>query len=91
MKRLPNDVKSYKLTPMYTHETIPPGFLKNHRTKENVWGLIQIVEGKLEYNIEEGKTYILKPGKNGVIEPKTAHSIRPLGQVTFFIEFYKKF
>lgn len=90
MKELPDDVRPYKRTQVLTHETIPQGLLKDHRTRENVWGLIQVMEGQLEYTIGADEKHILKNNKNGVVEPGVVHHVRPLTQVTFFIEFYKK-
>ena len=90
MKTLPDDVRPYKRTQLFTHETIPQGLLKNHRTGENVWGVIQVMEGRLEYTIRADEKHILANAKNGVIEPGVIHHVRPINQVTFFIEFYKK-
>ena len=89
MKSIPDHVKSYMKTALFTHDTVPAGLLKNHMTKEGTWALIRIQEGRLEYTIEESEICILEPGHDGVIEPQVSHNIRPLGQVSFFIEFYK--
>lgn len=90
MKLLPDDVKLYKRTCIFTEQSVPQGFLKNHSTKENVWGLLRVIEGRLEYTIGTDETYILESGKDGVIEQRVHHYIRPLGEVKFFVEFYKK-
>lgn len=89
MKTLPENVQSYSRTAIFTQETVPKGLLKDHTTKENVWGLIQVQEGKLEYTIGIEEVHILENGKNGVIEPLIPHHIKPLGLVSFFVEFYK--
>ncbi|MBS0286717.1 MAG: DUF1971 domain-containing protein [Proteobacteria bacterium] len=89
MKTLPNDIKLYRRTPIFTHENVPQGWLKNHSTKKDVWGLIKIMEGKLEYIIETDETFLLEPGKDGVIEPEVIHHIKLIGPVVFFVEFYK--
>lgn len=88
MKNLPENVKSYSRTATFTQETVPQGLLKDHTTKENVWGLIQVQEGKIEYVIGND-VHILEPGRNGVIEPLVVHHIKPIGLVSFFVEFYK--
>lgn len=90
MKTLPDDVKAYRRTSIFTQETAPKGFFKNHTTRDNVWALLHIVEGQLEYTIGTDEIHILKPGKNGVIEPQVVHHIKLLGQVAFFLEFYKQ-
>ncbi len=88
MKSLPKNVQSYSRTATFTQETVPKGLLKDHTTKENVWGLIQVQDGKIEYTIGN-EVHILEPGRNGVIEPLVPHHIKPVGLVSFFVEFYK--
>ncbi len=89
MKQLPENIQSYSRTATFTQDTVPKGLLKDHATKENVWALIQIQEGKLEYIIEDKEVHVLEPGRSGVIEPQVPHHIKPLGLVSFFVEFYK--
>ncbi|MBS0286714.1 MAG: DUF1971 domain-containing protein [Proteobacteria bacterium] len=89
MKIIPKDIKFYKRTPTFTHENVPQGLLKNHSTKKDVWGLIKITQGKLEYTIGTDEIYLLEPGKNGIIEPEIVHHIKLMGPVEFFVEFYK--
>lgn len=87
MKKLPENVKPYKRTPVFTHETVPQALLKNHATGEGVWGMLQVKEGELEYTIEDKETHTLKPGYAGIIEPQIFHHVKPLGDVAFFINF----
>jgi len=89
MKNLPEDVKHYKSTPVFTETTVPKGLLKDHNTKNGVWGVICLNEGELEYVIEDNETHILTPEKQGVVEPEIRHHIKPLGKVNFYVEFYK--
>lgn len=89
MKSLPDHVQRYKSTPVFTEETVPKGLLKDHNTKNGVWGLICIEQGELEYIIEDKETHILTPDNKGVVEPEIKHHIKPLGKVIFRVEFYK--
>lgn len=89
MKSLPVHVQQYSTSPVFTEETVPKGLLKDHNTKSGVWGLICVSEGELEYIIEDKETHILSPKSKGVVEPEIKHHIKPLGAVTFYIEFYK--
>lgn len=89
MKDLPENVAFYNRTPVYTEKTLPPGILKEHRTKEGVWGVIEVVDGELEYVISHAESYILRPGHNGIIEPQVLHHVKPLGDVSFSIAFYQ--
>ncbi len=89
MKTLPSHVKSYKMTPVFDADSIPKGLLKDHNTKNGVWGVIHVTEGELEYTIEDGEVNILTPENKGTVEPEILHYIRALGDVSFYIEFYK--
>lgn len=89
MKQLPDDVKAYKRTPDFNETTVPAGLLKNHNTKAGVWGVIKVQSGKLEYTIVDGGVEILSPSCYGLVEPEVVHHIKPLGPVSFFVEFYK--
>jgi tellurite resistance-related uncharacterized protein len=90
MKTLPNFVQKYKQTSTFGEANIPAGMLNIHSTKENVWGLIVIEEGELEYEIiQDSEKHVLNSNIRGVIEPTVEHRIRPLGAVKFHVEFYK--
>tara|TARA_R110002124_G_scaffold52685_5_gene151430 strand:+ start:1443 stop:1724 length:282 start_codon:yes stop_codon:yes gene_type:complete len=89
MRDLPDNVTFYSRTPVYTEKTLPPGFLKNHRTKEGVWGVIEVVDGELEYVIGTSEKHILRSGYNGVVEPQVLHHVKPLGEVSFSVAFYR--
>ncbi len=89
MKSLPASAVAYQKTPVFTRETIPGGLLQDHRTKAGVWGLIVVEQGSLQYTIGDAETHILTPGRPGVVEPAVTHYVKPLGEVTFFVEFYR--
>ena len=91
MKALPEGVSSYKRTPEFTEQTVPAGLLKDHQTKEGVWGKIVILEGTLEYTIIEPELEViqLNESRHGVVEPTILHHIKPLGPVRFYVEFQK--
>lgn len=80
---------AYRRTPVFTHDTVPPGFLSDHETKRGVWALIHVLEGKLRYCVKAPPSEsILQPNQPGVIEPETRHHIEPLGPVRFYLEFH---
>jgi tellurite resistance-related uncharacterized protein len=91
MKALPENVLNYKKTPRFNQETVPAGLLKAHTTKEGTWGIINIISGKLLYVIESEplETIELSPSKYGVVEPEVPHHVKPIGEVEFYVEFYK--
>lgn len=90
MKTLPPNVIAYKKTPLFTNKTVPPGLLHDHRTKAGTWGLIQVQSGALQYTIQGKETHVLTPGSPGVVEPGITHCVTPLGEVIFFVEFYRE-
>ena len=91
MKSIPENVLNYKKTPIFNQETVPVGLLKAHSTKAGTWGKINIISGKLLYVIETEpiESIELSPSKYGVVEPEIPHHVKPLGDVEFFVEFYK--
>jgi tellurite resistance-related uncharacterized protein len=92
---LPADVRPYKRTPTFTEATVPPGLLCAHATKEGVWGLIHVLEGRLAYRVTDRRRprseQVLTPdGELGVVEPTIEHEVEPLGRVAFFVEFHRR-
>ena len=92
MKSLPENVKTYKQTPLFSENTVPKGLLKSHSTKEGSWGKIIVSKGKLLYRILEPEIeeIILTPDLPGIVEPTVKHEVQPLGEVSFHVEFLKK-
>ncbi|MEM7196553.1 MAG: DUF1971 domain-containing protein [Pseudomonadota bacterium] len=91
MKHLPDYVTAYRRTPDFTDESVPKGLLNDHNTAEGVWGKIVILEGELEYTIQEPdvEVLVLTPQRHGVVEPEIRHHIKPLGAVLFYVEFHR--
>lgn len=92
---LPPDVQPYRRTPAFTETTVPPALLKAHTTKEGTWGLIHVLEGRLAYRINDprrpvSETVLTADGPAGVVEPTILHEVRPLGPVSFFVEFHRR-
>ena len=85
--RLPDHVSPYKRTPVFSTRTVPAALLRDHATKAGVWGLIHVVRGALILRDDSGQTR-LEPGRPGVIEPEVAHAVEPVGDVSFFVEFW---
>ncbi len=91
MKSLPASVQPYKRTPEFTEDTIPNGLLHEHSTKEAVWGKIVVLEGRLQYTINEPEQEVVVLDETifGVVEPTVRHEVKPLGRVRFYVEFYR--
>ena len=88
---LPTDVEPYKKTPVFSQDSIPAGLLKAHSTKAGTWGKIVVTQGALRYRILEPavEELVLSPQNPGVVEPQMEHEVAPLGEVRFYVEFYK--
>lgn len=90
MKILPSHVTAYKKTLIYNQDSIPPGLLNDHSTQANVWGKICVLNGELLYTITQtGEEYRLSMEQFGVVEPEIKHKVSPIGEVSFYVEFYK--
>jgi len=92
---LPDDVRPYRRTEVFTEHSVPKGLLQAHATKSGVWAQIHIVEGNLAYRITDGrrapKQTILSAGAPaGLVEPTILHEIEALGPVRFYVEFYRR-
>lgn len=90
MKTLPTTVTPYQRTKTFTAASVPKGLLADHKTKAGTWGVITVVEGRLEYVIPStDETIILDPDTPGIVEPEVPHHVTPIGAVSFFVEFHR--
>lgn len=92
--QLPENAQPYHRTGNFTQTTVPAGLLKAHSTKEGVWGLIHVLEGRLAYRVIDprrprSETILTPDTDRGVVEPTILHEVEPLGAVLFFVEFHK--
>lgn len=92
MKTLPDNAIRYSRTPLFTQDSIPGNLRRSHTTKSGSWAQIRVVSGKLRYRIlgDMPEEYILGPETLGVVEPDSPHEIEALGEVQFYVEFYKQ-
>lgn len=91
---LPAGLASYKRTAVFTETSVPAGLLSDHRTKEGVWGLIHVEQGELVYRITDPRRTacerILSAAEaSAVVEPTIAHHVQPVGQTSFWVEFFR--
>ncbi|NES84053.1 MAG: DUF1971 domain-containing protein [Moorea sp. SIO2B7] len=91
MTQLPSNAVPYLQTAIFTQDTIPSGLLREHTTKAGTWGKINVISGKLHYQIltTPPQTYLLTPTVAGIIEPQVPHQVEPLGETSFYVEFYQ--
>src|SRR3546814_2805171 len=50
-QRMHNMALPYRSTPVFDETSLPAALRGEHRTKAGVWGLIRVLEGKLQLNI----------------------------------------
>ncbi len=90
MKTLPEGLVAYSATRVFDQDSIPAGLLKQHSTKEGVWGQIIVSHGQLLYRIPSQEEEVtLSPSLPGVVEPQVLHEVQPLGKVSFHVQFYR--
>ncbi|MEO6341330.1 MAG: DUF1971 domain-containing protein [Caulobacteraceae bacterium] len=92
---LPADADAYNKTAVFTETSVPAGLLRAHATKDGVWGLIRVLEGRLAYRITDPRAAaverILTPtDPPGIVEPTILHEVEPLGAVRFYVEFHRR-
>lgn len=91
---LPGNVVSYRRTPEFSEATVPAGLTRAHSTKDGVWGLIHVLDGRLRYRIlderRESSERVLAPGMPpGIVEPTILHEVEAAGPVRFQVEFFR--
>lgn len=86
---LPRDVTPYRRTAEFTEETLPAGLRKEHSTKQDVWALIHVLEGRLRYCVPAwNHDEVLEPGQLGIVAPQVVHFVEPQGPVRMYVEFH---
>jgi tellurite resistance-related uncharacterized protein len=90
-RELPEGSKAYRRTAAFTEASVPDALLKTHTTKRGVWGVIHVDRGRLEYHVSAPfhTQEVLAPGSPGVVLPEVEHRVAPLGEVEFFVEFWR--
>ncbi len=91
MNALPESVAPYARTATFSTHSIPEKLRRSHRTKAGTWAKIVILEGKLRYRILEPdiREFELSPDRPGVVQPEAPHEVEALGDVRFYVEFYR--
>lgn len=88
-------VAPYKSTPVFDERTLPAALRREHRTKEGVWGVIRVLEGKPRLVLDDGPGAggdgtILTPDRPGLIRPQQTHHVEPIGRVRTRVDFYDR-
>lgn len=79
----------YRSTPVFNADTLPAALRREHRTKQGVWGVIQVLEGSVELSFADGSpAQILGPEAPGIVAPNQPHWVTPQGAFRMRIDFY---
>lgn len=91
-RELPEGYTPYHRTDTFTRDSVPEGLLRRHTTKRGVWARIQVSRGRLEYHVHApfDTREVLEAGTSGVVLPEVEHHVAPLGDVEFFVEFWRR-
>ncbi len=88
----PEGLTAYKQTPEFDTVSVPAGLLKDHATRAGVWGRIHVTQGRLIYHVDDldGCDLVLDAATPGIIVPTLRHRVTPLGDVRFYVVFYRR-
>ncbi len=80
---------------MFSETSVPASLLRDHSTKQGVWGLIRVVDGRLRYRVTDPRraafeTILSPAGPPGIVEPTILHHVEALGPVRFLVEFLRQ-
>ncbi len=79
----------YRSTPVWDEHTLPQALRTRHDTKEGVWAVIRVLEGRLTLTYLEPASEIVLDSENpGLVLPGRPHFVEPLGPVKVRIDFY---
>ena len=92
LDNLPEDLHVYARTKSFDNDSVPAGLQKSHSTKSATWGKIVVEKGRLRYRILEPviEEVTLSVERPGYIEPEVLHEVELLGDVQFYVEFYRR-
>lgn len=81
----------YKVTAVWTEQTLPAAIRSAHSTKAGTWGLLRVLEGAVRLVWEDGSgSETVVPGRPGLIRPEALHHVEPLGAARMQVEFYRE-
>jgi len=91
MVRLPENVKQYAESQVFTEASVPKKLTSVHDTKAGVWGRLVVIEGELDFVIvgPPETTLHLNTQTTAIIQPQVPHFVSLKGPVKFKIEFLK--
>ena len=81
----------YKITPVFDAQTLPAALRGEHRTKDGVWGLLRVLEGRVTLVfIEPRREVEVTPAHPAQIPPAAPHFVVTDGPMRMQVEFYRE-
>lgn len=81
----------YRSSPAFDERSLPEALRHRHATKEGVWGVIRILEGRARLVWpDSGTETILDENTPGLILPGQPHFVEPLEAVKLQIDFHDR-
>ena len=88
---LPPGLEPRRRTRIFDEASLPAALRREHRTKEGVWAVIHVLEGRLLYRVlDPPAETVLTPETPGMVRPEQPHAVTPLGAVRLFLEFHAR-
>ncbi|MBW7935344.1 MAG: DUF1971 domain-containing protein [Gemmatimonadaceae bacterium] len=79
----------YRSTPVFDEHTLPAALRSRHNTKAGVWGVIQMLEGRLKLTyLDPPSEIVVEQGGSGLLRPQQDHFVEPLGPIRMRVDFY---
>ncbi|MCH2165280.1 MAG: DUF1971 domain-containing protein [Marinovum sp.] len=86
---IPENVKKYSESPIFTHLTVPSALTATHRTKPGTWGRLVVLEGALIYTREGHSPEVVSNETPATIYPAEPHFVTCNTPVRFKVEFLR--
>ena len=87
--QIPEGFAPYKRTRTFTETTVPGALLAEHSTKDGVWGLIRVEEGRLRYCVTDPRRpateRVLTPEEPSTVEPMIVLRVEAMGPVRLHV------
>ncbi|WP_244458756.1 DUF1971 domain-containing protein [Roseomonas fluvialis] len=80
---------AYRTTPVFDETTLPAALRREHRTKPGVWGVVEVIEGRMRLVfLDPPGEAIVSPGHSAVVLPDQPHYAEPIGAMRMCITFH---
>lgn len=88
---LPRDAKPYRTIGPFDATTLPSGLRRTHDLASGVWGVLELLEGRITFVWEDGNEEWIELASSDqlVIPPKVPHHVESEGSFLVRITFFR--